>query len=150
MDYITTKFKLWKEEVDDLSRRKIKYLRSNNGIKYIDFNFQKMCAQHNIYRHFLVRKTPQQNCVVERMNMPLSEREKCLWLNVGFSKGFWEEGINLTLHFITKSPQVSWMRKVQKCYEHVSKWCLWFMNCTETNHINDSIQFLITTLIKYS
>jgi len=66
------KFKLWKAEVENQIGRKIKYLRSDNGTEYTDTQFQKFCEEHEIQRHFSVRKTPQQNGVVERMNRSLT------------------------------------------------------------------------------
>ena len=56
---VFAKFKQWKAEVENQTWRKIKYLRSDNGTKYTDSQFQKFCDEHGIQRHFSVRKTPQ-------------------------------------------------------------------------------------------
>jgi hypothetical protein len=50
-------------------------------MEWNDSNFKKFCDEHDIHMHFLVRKTPQQNGVEERMNMPLNKRERRLLLN---------------------------------------------------------------------
>ena len=52
------KFKLWKAEVENQIERKIKCLRSNNGIEYTNSRFMKLYEQHGIKRHCTVRKTP--------------------------------------------------------------------------------------------
>ncbi|KAK8570961.1 hypothetical protein V6N13_094058 [Hibiscus sabdariffa] len=91
---VFAKFKLWKAEVENQTGRKIKYLRSDNGIEYTDSQFLKFYEEHEIRRHFIVWKTPQQNGVAERMNMSLNERAQCLRLNVGLPKSFWAEAQN--------------------------------------------------------
>lgn len=40
------KFKLWKVKLDNQINKNIKYLQTNNGTKYIDSVFQKVCVEH--------------------------------------------------------------------------------------------------------
>ncbi|KAI5323960.1 hypothetical protein L3X38_033033 [Prunus dulcis] len=58
---IFTKFKEWKAEVENLTGRKIKILKSDNGGEYKDNKFLEFCRSEGIKRHFTVKKTPQQN-----------------------------------------------------------------------------------------
>jgi len=106
------KFKLWKAEVENQTSRKIKYLRSDNGTKYTDSQFQKFCEEYGIQRHFLVRKTPQQNGFVERMNRSLTERARCLRLNAGLPKRFWAEAVSMACYLINRSLRASLGGKV--------------------------------------
>jgi hypothetical protein len=53
------KFKLWKAKVENQTRKKVKCLRTNNGTEYTNCEFRDFYEQHNIKRHFTVRKTPQ-------------------------------------------------------------------------------------------
>ncbi|KAE8683204.1 hypothetical protein F3Y22_tig00111213pilonHSYRG00462 [Hibiscus syriacus] len=106
------KFKLWKAEVENQTGRKIKCLRSDNGTEYTDSQFLHFCKEHEIKRHFIVRKTPQQNGVAERMNMSLNERARCLRLNAGFPKHFWAEAVNMACYLINRSPRASLAGKV--------------------------------------
>jgi transposase InsO family protein len=62
------KFKLWNVEVENQTRKTVKCLRTNNGTEYTNNEFKYFYEQHGIKRHFTVRKTPQQNGVVEMMN----------------------------------------------------------------------------------
>ena len=39
------KFKKWKAEVENQTRRKIKCLRSDNGTEYINYLFMKVCEE---------------------------------------------------------------------------------------------------------
>ncbi|KAL0387501.1 UNVERIFIED_CONTAM: Retrovirus-related Pol polyprotein from transposon TNT 1-94 [Sesamum radiatum] len=109
---VFAKFKLWKAEVENQTGRKIKYLRSDNGTEYTDSQFQKFCEEHGIQRHFSVRKTPQQNGVAERMNRSLTERARCLRLNVGLLKSFWAEAVSMACYLINRSPRTSLGGKV--------------------------------------
>lgn len=105
-------FKVWKAEVENQTERKVKYLRSDNGTEYTDGKFQKFCAEHGIQRHFTVRKTPQQNGVVERMNRSIAEKARCLRLNAGLAKQFWAEAVNMAVYLINRSPRSSLEGKV--------------------------------------
>ncbi|KAL0419201.1 UNVERIFIED_CONTAM: Retrovirus-related Pol polyprotein from transposon TNT 1-94 [Sesamum radiatum] len=109
---VFAKFKLWKAEVENQIGRKIKYLRSDNGIEYIDSQFQKFFEEHGIQRHFSLRKTPQQNGVAERMNRSLTERARCLRLNARLPKSFWAEAVTMPCYLINRSPRASLGGKV--------------------------------------
>ena len=50
------KFKIWKAEVENQIRRKIKCLRTNNDTKYRDGDFLKLYKEYGIKRHFTVQK----------------------------------------------------------------------------------------------
>ena len=89
------KFKLWKAEVENQTKRKIKCLLSDNGTKYTYSKFTELCEQHGIKRHFTVRKTPQQNGVAEKMNRTIAERVRCLRLNADLENKFWVEAMNM-------------------------------------------------------
>ncbi|KAL4360887.1 hypothetical protein GQ457_04G022640 [Hibiscus cannabinus] len=109
---VFAKFKQWKAQVENQTGRKIKYLRSDNGIEYTDSQFQRFCEDHGIQRHFTVRKTPQQNGVAERMNRSLNERARCLRLNAGLPKCFWAEAVSMACYLINRSPRASLSGKV--------------------------------------
>ncbi|KAG8472701.1 hypothetical protein CXB51_034566 [Gossypium anomalum] len=63
--------------IDDFSRKtgkKIKYLRTNNGLEFCSNEFNRLCKSEGIVRHLTVCHTPQQNGVVERMNRTVMEK----------------------------------------------------------------------------
>jgi transposase InsO family protein len=70
-------------KMENQTGRKVKCLRTDNGTEYTNDKFMDFCEQHGIKRHFTVRMTPQQNCVVERLNRSIAERTRYLRLNVG-------------------------------------------------------------------
>ena len=92
--------------MENQSRRKIKCLRLDNGIKYTDSRFMELCEQHGIKRDFTICKTPQQNGVAERMNRTIVEKARCLRLNAKLTKNFWAEVVSMTCFLINRSPRV--------------------------------------------
>jgi transposase InsO family protein len=60
--------------VENQTRSRVKYLRSNNGLEYKDTAFLELCKTEGITRHFIIRGTPQQNGVAERMNRTFLEK----------------------------------------------------------------------------
>ena len=106
------KFKIWKGEVENKTRRKIKCLRTDNDIEYKDGDFLKFCEEYGIKRHFTVRKTPQQNGVARRLNKTITETTKCLRLNATLPKIFWAEAVFMACYIINRSPRVALDGKV--------------------------------------
>ena len=56
---VFTIFNQWKSETKMHTRRKLKYIRSDNGTEYKDNTFLEYCKNEGITRHFTVKKTPQ-------------------------------------------------------------------------------------------
>lgn len=101
---VFSRFRQWKAEVENQTGRKIKYLRSDNGLEYKDSEFMKFCSSEGITRHFTVKGTPQQNGVAERMNRTLLERARCMRLNAGLPKIFWAEAVNMACYITNRAP----------------------------------------------
>ena len=97
-------FKKWKAQVENQTGRKIKYLRTDNGLEYKDKELIRFCELDGITRHFTVKGTPQQNGVAKRMNRTLAERARCMKLNAGMPKVFQAETVNTTSFIINRSP----------------------------------------------
>uniref|UniRef100_A0A803QL95 Integrase catalytic domain-containing protein n=1 Tax=Cannabis sativa TaxID=3483 RepID=A0A803QL95_CANSA len=62
------------------------------------------CKEQDIMRYKLVRHTPQQNGVDERMNMTLLNKARCMLLSVGLSKGFQGEAVITDAYLINRCP----------------------------------------------
>ena len=69
--------------------------------------FDQFCKNEGIVWHRTVRYTPQQNGVVERMNMTLLERARCMLSNAALSKYFWTEAVNTTCYFVNRFPSTT-------------------------------------------
>ena len=61
------RFRVSRAEVEE-SERQVKCLRSNNGGEYTSLEFRRYCEKNGIKYHYIVRMTPQQNGVTERIN----------------------------------------------------------------------------------
>jgi transposase InsO family protein len=107
-----SKFKLCKAEVENQTGKMVKCLRTYNGTEYANDKFRNFCEQHGIKRHFIVRKTPQQNGVVERMNRSIAKRVRCLRLNPRLAKIFWVEEVSIACYLINRSPREALNMKV--------------------------------------
>jgi hypothetical protein len=75
-DGVLAKFQEFKAHVENLIRRKIKVLRSDNGGEYTSKDFKILCIEAQIKREFTVPYNPQQNGVVERKNITIIEATK--------------------------------------------------------------------------
>ncbi|XP_040372400.1 uncharacterized protein LOC112194950 [Rosa chinensis] len=101
---VFTKFKEWKTEVENLTGRKIKYLRSNSGSEYRMKRFLQFCKDEGITRHFTVKENLQQNGAARRMNKTLLERERSMRLHAGLPDTFWADAVNHACYLVNRSP----------------------------------------------
>jgi hypothetical protein len=86
---VFSKFKEFKALIENLSERKIKILRSDNGGEYTSKEFMNFCKDVGIKRELTTPYNPQQNGVAERKNRTIMEVVKtmihdqdlpmCLW-----------------------------------------------------------------------
>ncbi|KAJ9563977.1 LOW QUALITY PROTEIN: hypothetical protein OSB04_009137 [Centaurea solstitialis] len=98
------KFKDWKVLIENQVGKKIKRLRTDNGLEFCSGEFDRFCKDEGIARHRTVRHTPQQNGVTERMNRTLLERVRCVLSNAGLSRSFWAEALNTVCYLVNRSP----------------------------------------------
>ncbi|GJY59129.1 retrovirus-related pol polyprotein from transposon TNT 1-94 [Tanacetum coccineum] len=71
-----SKFKEWKQLVENQTGRKLKKLRTDNGLEFCNQEFNNLCKESGIARHLTVAGTPQQNGLAERMNRTLLNKGK--------------------------------------------------------------------------
>ena len=83
-------FKQFRDLVEKSTGRFIKFLRIGNGIEFTSKEFD------NVY-------TPQQNGVVERMNMTLLERERSMLSNEKFQQELWGEEFLTACYLVNRS-----------------------------------------------
>ncbi|XP_038887099.1 uncharacterized protein LOC120077281 [Benincasa hispida] len=68
------KFLELKKQVENNTGKKVKYLRTDNGLEFVNHKFDKFCKSEGIMRHFTITYTPQQNGLAERFNQTIMER----------------------------------------------------------------------------
>jgi transposase InsO family protein len=88
---VFSKFQEFKEEIENLTNKKIKTLRTDNGGEYTSKEFVAFCKSTGIGRELTVPHNPQQNGVAERKNRSIEETIKALLNDQGLSMFLWGE-----------------------------------------------------------
>ncbi|OAE27125.1 hypothetical protein AXG93_3984s1000 [Marchantia polymorpha subsp. ruderalis] len=101
------KFKEWKKMVEVQTVRNIKKLRTDNDLEYLGDEFNRFIKKEGMVRHKIVRGTPQQNRLAERMNQTLLERVRCMLFEAGLPKRYWREAISTATYLINRCPSVA-------------------------------------------
>jgi transposase InsO family protein len=103
-DKVFNKFQEFKAEIENLTNKKIKTLRIDNGGEYTSKEFIAFSKSAGIRRELTVPHNPQQNGVAERKNRSIEEMVKSL-LNVqGLSMFLWGEATMTTIYVHNKIP----------------------------------------------
>lgn len=98
------KFCEWKDLVENQMSKKVKVLRTDNGLEFCNAKFDEYCKVHGIERHRTCTYTPQQNGVAERMNRTIMEKVRCLLNESGLGEEFWAEAASTATYLINRSP----------------------------------------------
>jgi hypothetical protein len=88
---VFNKFKEFKALIENLSKRKIKILRSDNGGEYTSKEFVNFCKDVGIKRELTTPYNPQQNGVAERKNITIMEAMKTMIHDQDLPMCLWEE-----------------------------------------------------------
>ena len=81
-------FKQWKVLVENQTGRKVKRLRTDNGMEFCSEEFDRFCKSEGVARYRIVVGTPQQNGLAERFNRTLLERTRCMLISAGLQMHF--------------------------------------------------------------
>ncbi|KAK9066710.1 hypothetical protein SSX86_014033 [Deinandra increscens subsp. villosa] len=106
------RFKDWMALVENQTGRRVKKLRTDNGLEFCNELFGKMCKRAGIGRHLTIPGTPQQNGLVERMNRTLLNKVRCMLISSGMPKGFWGEAVSTAAYLVNRSPSSALNMKV--------------------------------------
>jgi hypothetical protein len=87
--------------------KRLKCLRSNNGGEYCSKKFYNYYSYHGIHRNKTIPRTPQENGVLERMNMTIVEHARCMRLHAGLPLQFWADDVDIVVYLIKKGPSSS-------------------------------------------
>jgi transposase InsO family protein len=92
------KFLEFKAEIENITNKKIKTLRTDNGEEYTSKEFVSFCELARIRRDMTIPHNPQQNGVAERKNRSIEETVKALLNNQGLSMFLWGEAVMKTIY----------------------------------------------------
>lgn len=99
-----SKFKEFKNLVENQASKKIKTLRSDNGGEYISKNFKAFRTSVGIKREYTVPYNPQQNGVAERKNRTIVEAAKAMLHDQNLHFSFWAEATNTVVYIQNRCP----------------------------------------------
>ena len=100
-------FNNWKKQMENQTSKRIKFLRTDNGLEFCNTEFDRMCKESGITRHKTVPYTPQQNGVAERMNRTILDKVRCMMLSSGVPKSFWGEAVVTACYLINLTPSAA-------------------------------------------
>ncbi|KAH9657534.1 hypothetical protein KPL70_023118 [Citrus sinensis] len=106
-DQVFSKFKEWKTFVENQTGKKVKKLRTDNGLEFCNQQFNSYCANEGIARHKTVRFTLQQNGLAERMNRTLMDKVRCMLVQAKLPKGLWAETLLTASYLVNLSPSAA-------------------------------------------
>ena len=93
---------------------KLKCLSSDNGREYEDGGFKQFCAANGIRMEKTILGTPQQNGMVECMNMTLNEHVRIMMLHAGLPKTFWADLVSTAAYLINRGPSIPLSHRLSK------------------------------------
>lgn len=97
-------FEIYKNEMENQFGKKIKILRTDNGLEYLNNTFKKYLLGFGIIHQTTASYTPEQNGLAERMNRTLAERARCMLFDARLPKMYWAEAVETAAHIINRSP----------------------------------------------
>jgi hypothetical protein len=103
-DEVFNKFQEFKAEIENLTNKKIKTLRTDNGGEYTSKEFVAFCKSTGIRRELIIPHNPQQNGVAERKNRSIEETMKALMNDQSLSMYLWGEAAMTTIYVQNRSP----------------------------------------------
>lgn len=86
--------------------QKLKRLPADNRGEYTLKKFVVYCLSNGIRHKKTIPRTPQRNCVAERMNRTIVEKVRSMLRMAKLSKSFWGEADETACYLINRSPSV--------------------------------------------
>jgi len=99
-----SKFRIFKAMVENQLGKSIKCFRSGNDGEYTSNEFELFMKKHGIIHQTTVPYNPQQNDIVERTNISLAEKTRCMLFESELNKRFWAETMNMAIYLKNRSP----------------------------------------------
>jgi transposase InsO family protein len=97
-DEVFSKFKEFKALIENLSERKIKILRSDNGGEHTSKEFATFCKDVGTKRELATPYNPQQNGVAKRKNRTTMEAVKTMIHDQDLPMCLWAEAVKTTVY----------------------------------------------------
>ena len=97
-------FKVYKAEVENQLRKKIKVLRSDRGGEYFSSEFNSFCEEYCIIHECTAPYTSQHNGIVEKKNRTFLEMVNAMILHAKLNFNLWGETLLTVCHILNRIP----------------------------------------------
>lgn len=98
------RFTEWKKMVEVQTERRVKKLRTDNGLEFCNIRFDQFCKDEGIVRHRTCTYTPQQNGVAERLNRSILNKVRSMLSESGLEPKFWAEAVSTAVYLLNRTP----------------------------------------------
>lgn len=92
------RFKEFKAKVENQTNKRIKTLRSDNGLEFCNKEFNLYLQKEGVNHQKSNPYTPEQNGLSERCNRTVVEKARCLLFDADLGKEFWAEATNTAVY----------------------------------------------------
>jgi hypothetical protein len=103
-DEVFSQFKEFKAQAENLTEKKIKVLRTDNGGEYTSNEFRDFCKEAGIKREKTMAYNPQQNGVAERKNRSIVSAVKAMIHDQSLPMFLRVEACNIVVYLQNRSP----------------------------------------------
>lgn len=100
-------FAEWKLLVENQTGKRLKCLRTDNGLEFCNLKMDQLCKELGVKRHKTCPYTPQQNGVSERMNRTIMDKVRSMLNESGLDESYWAEAASTAVYMINRSPNAS-------------------------------------------
>ncbi|XP_035840177.1 uncharacterized protein LOC110913497 [Helianthus annuus] len=88
--------------IENVTKLKVKSIRSDNGSEFKNQTFISLCAEKGIHLQYSAARTPRQNGVAERKNRTLIEAARTMLVDSKLPIIFWAEAVNTTCYALNR------------------------------------------------
>ena len=88
-------------------KKGVNRLHTGNGLKFREGDFKLFCENEGFAWHHIVVGTLQPNGIIERINMTIMKRVRCMLSNSSLSKEFWANAASMACYLMNWSPHTS-------------------------------------------
>jgi len=113
-DEVFDRFREFKALMENVTGKKIKVLRSDNGGEYIDKNFIDFCAKEGIKREWTTLYNPKKNGVAEWKNRTIVGATNNMLYDEDLPRFLWAKECNMTIYIHNKTPHRALGKKTPK------------------------------------
>lgn len=94
----------WKKMVEVQVERKVKKLRTDNGLEFCNKRFEQFCRDEGIFRHRMCSYTPQHNGVAKRLNRSILNKVRNMLSESGLEAKYWADAVSTAVYLMNRTP----------------------------------------------